>query len=256
MKEISYLFAQGVTPRQIRRGTVPKKLMRDKNTKKAIIAYNIIIMMAVVSQPTVALDFSRVWLQRVSQNYLMYNGIKNNESGFFTVAPTDPTLVLWKAAIESFKNSQDNVDANVPDAVETRGIRWKALMKMNRKIRSYVQGIVDDNLESAELIVADAHMVLVIHQGRGKNVFSASSNKTGSIELQGAVKSKRQCTEWEICLDPTDPANWNVMRVPPTLAAETEITGLESGKDYYVRSRVITNMGPDEWSPVIKVRVK
>ncbi len=255
-KEISYLLARGVTRRQIRRGTVPEKLTRSKKTKRAIIAYNIIIMMAVVDQPTVALDFSKVWLERVSQNYLMYNGIKNNESGFFTPVPADPTLSVWKTAIDAFKDSQDDVDAEVKDAVKTRAIKWRAVMKLNRKMRAYVQGIVDDNLESAELIASDAHMVLVERKGRDKNVFTATSTKTGIIDMKGVVKSQRQCTDWAICSDPTDPANWNLVRVRPTLAAETSIKDLMSGKEYYVRSAVITKDGPEEWSPVICVRVK
>jgi len=250
-KEINYLLAQGVTLRQMRRKTIPK---RFKYSKKTIQTISMMVMN--VKQAKVALDFSNVWLERVVQNYLMFEGIKANASGFFAPPPADPTLILWEPAIKDFEVAQEGVLQNLPDAVKIRDDKWRIVMKMNRKVRNYVQGIVDENPEQAAIIVADAHMKLIVPKGSAKRVPSATSTIPGSIELQGAVKYKRQAIEWEISTDPTDPKLWNVLRVPPTLASETTITGLVSEKWYYTHFRIISKDGPEEWSEMIKVWVK
>jgi len=250
-KEINYLLVRGVTLRQMRRGTIPK---RFGYSRKMVQAITMIVMN--VKQTTVALDFSKVWLERVSQNYLMFNGIKNNECGLFTPPPADPTLILWEPAIKDFAIAEENVIANLPDAVKIREDKWRALMKMNRKIRTYVQGIVDEFPEQAAIIVADAHMKLVVPKGGNKRVPAATSTTPGSIELQGSVKYGRQAIEWEISTDPSDPKLWNVLRVPPTLASQTTITGLVSEKWYYTHFRIISKYGPEEWSEIRKVWVK
>ena len=250
-KEINYLLARGVTLRQMRRGTIPK---RFKCSKKMIQTISMMVMN--VKQTKVALDFSNVWLERVVQNYLMFEGIKANASGSFTPPPADPTLILWEPAIKDLEVAQEGVLADLPGAVENRDDKWRFVMKMNRKIRTYVQGIVDENPEQAAIIVADAHMKLVVPKGKSKKIPSAVSNSPSSVELQGAVKYTRQAIEWEISTDTSDPKLWNVLRVPPTLASQTTITGLVSEKWYYTHFRIISKDGPEEWSVVIKVWVK
>jgi hypothetical protein len=216
----------------------------------------VFLLAVVVKMPVVSFNFSGDWNSRINLLYLNYNGLDANVHGHFTPAISKPTMVVYKKAIDDLKDAYDDDLAGEPNAAETLMMRWRAILIMTRQVCSYVANLCYEKPEQTAEICGDCHLEYYISQGRDKNVCGCKSEVPGEIEATGVVRYQRQCTDWEICLDPKDPKNWLLIKVPPTIAAETVIKGLTSGVEYYVRSRVCGKNGPEEWSEIICIRVK
>ena len=225
-----------------------RKMKRNK--------YEMIFAGVIVKTPGIALDFSNVWLTRIEQLKLTYQGLKDDVSHYFTPAPINPTLPDLLAAITALSNAQFAVHQNEAGGVGVRDAAWKVALKLAKRIRNYVFDICDDDPEHALEISQEAHLVYFLRKGREKQVPSATSKISCEIELCGHTKKTRVCTDWQICEDPSKESNWLLIKVFPTSAAKTTVKDVISDKDYYTRSCMITKDGPEPWETVIKVKVK
>jgi hypothetical protein len=233
-------------------GEVPLDLRYKYSPNPQVIFVNAMI----VKTPIIALDFSNVWLERVEQLQLTYTGLKDNVSGYFTPAPSNPTLPNLLIAITDFSDAQFAVDSNVAGAVPLRDAKWKAVKKMAIRIRNYVFDIADDKPDHAAEIAQEANMVYFVREGRENQKPGAKSEAPGEVEILGSTRKTRVCTDYQICKDPKDEKNWLLIKVFPTSAAHTKVVGLEWDVDYFTRSCIITKDGPEPWEPVIPVRTK
>jgi hypothetical protein len=216
----------------------------------------VIVMAVVVKIPKIFFGFSDDWSGRIEMLYLNYKGLDDNVHGHFTVAIAKPTMVNYKKAIDDLKDAYDSDLAGDPGAAETLMMRWRAILIMARQVCNYVADLCSDKPEQTAEICVDCYLEFFISQGRDKNKFTVTSEVPGEAECLGSVRYQRQCTDWEVCLDPKDPKNWLLIKIPPTIAAETTVKGLTSGVEYYFRSRVCGKNGPEEWSEIICVRIK
>ena len=234
------------------KGTVPKNLKYLYSPKKRVLFINASLTPAIV----VVLKFPTKWLERQKKLHEIYDGIHTDEHGFFATGPTDPTLPNFLIMVNNFDDAMRDVAIKKPNAVDNRKPIWYTAYEGAQGLCNYVQKLCRLDPANAETMAADAHMVIKGKGHHGKQKITGASTRTGEVDLKGLVQYRRQATEWVFCGDLGDPANWNLVRVPPTLAAETTITGLISGKEYYFKSRVISKYGPGQWSDVITVRVK
>ena len=243
MKDILYVQVKG---------TVPKNLKYLYSPKKRVLFVNTMLTPKI----TVVLKMPTKWLERQKKLREIYDGIHNDEHHFFTTAPSDPSLADYLTMVTNFDTAMRAVANKEINAVDNRLPIWNIGYDGAQGLRRYVEKLCRLDPANAITIAADAHMEIKGSSHHGKQKMTGSSTRTGEVDLKGLVQYTRQATEWVYCADLGDPANWNLVRVPPTLAAETTITGLMSGKEYFFKSRVISKFGPSEWSDVITVRVK
>ncbi len=246
----------GITLAQVRRGVLPKQYRHDKKIVEAFAMLHFLLSLIVVKHPRVALDMPADMLGKIESMFLTFAGITDNVHGWFATLPADPTPPQFKTILTTFGDCQKDVLAKVPGAKNARDAAYSAALLATQSWQNYVQRLCNLNPDHAKEIAGDAHMILNIVKGREKNDCTATSTLEGQVELGGIVRCNRQATDWEMSTDPTDPLKWYVTKIPPTLAANTIVTGITSNAIMYFRSRVILMEGPQEWSVVIKVRVK
>lgn len=113
----------------------------------------------------------------------------------------------------------------------------------------YVESIANDPVNagttSPDTIILSAGMGVRDFSLRQKQGFGVKhGNVSGSVDLTGPSVD-RGSHEWQYSADPSNPNNW--VDAESTVRASTTIGGLEIGKRYYFRHRLVTPDGLTEW---------
>ena len=179
-----------------------------------------------------------------------------NEGGYFTPGPATPTLAAFEALIADLTQFEQDVQDNKDHAVENRDAKWSETYIALRGLISYVYFLCCAKPSLAVQIASEADMRLNIIKGKVKQQFTAKSVNETEIEITGHLKKQGQFNDWQVCLDPSKPENWLLIKVTPTRVAKTTVTGLTSGSYYYVRHMAINAGEPNVWTEPIRVKVK
>ena len=62
--------------------------------------------------------------------------------------------------------------------------------------------------------------------------------------------------EWNISRDPSDPASWDLVKLPITLISKLTVTDLQRGEVVYFRHRITNKDATFDWDGPIDVTVK
>ncbi len=250
-EKVKFVYSHGTRQKRFRGHLAPGQVVVLISDRAPVIVAAVIIKI-----PKIGFNLPNSWSGKLEKLYLNYKGLKDDVHGHFTPGPTNPTLANYKAAIDAMKDAYDDDCADVPNSAETLQLKWKIVQRMKRKIVGYVADLCDDNPDEAGEICGDCFLDYSVPMGSEKQIWSATSTSPGVVELTGIVKYGYQCTDWEVCLDPTDPNSWKELKIPPTLAANTTVKNLASKRTYYFRSRVCGKDGPEDWAEIIPVEVK
>ena len=122
-----------------------------------------------------------------------------------------------------------------------------------QQLKSYVQNIVDANVENGASIIASAGFAVRKSATRVPRVFAAKPGKvSGTAALVAAPAAKRSAYEWEYSTD--GGKTWVV--TPSTLQAKSTIVGLTPGSTVVFRYRAVTKTGEGDWSQVVSLIIK
>ena len=111
------------------------------------------------------------------------------------------------------------------------------------------------NPAECEEIALGAGMHIKKSGSINKQNFTATSSKTGQIELGSKVKADRCAHEWQCTTSPTDPLGWYAKIIDPTLQGKTIATGFKPGTMVYCRHRSILKDGCTDWDQIIAVLI-
>jgi hypothetical protein len=155
----------------------------------------------------------------------------------------DPDITDFKLHIEEL-NDAAAAFINRTASKTTRDIKQSAVVADIRKLKLYVQRLVDASPEQAAVIANYACMKLKVFHKKQKEVFRAKNNMLpGVIDLFAAGGPRGSFHEW--CMS-TDKITWT--ELTSTVKGKTQVTGLESISAYYFRHRITTpKEGKGDW---------
>jgi hypothetical protein len=229
----------------------------SRKLRKQLQHAKVMLMWALVTKhPSVICDIPDAWNDRAPRLVTIYDKMLENEGGYFTPPPSNPTLAAFKTLIDELKGYIQEMEELKPNAKQNRDAKWDEIFIAVRNLTSYVQSLCRNMPAHAQQIAGEAAMRLKVSQGRLPQGYTAKSTVDGQIEITGSIRKQHQINDWQVCLDPSDPKNWLLIKVRPSGAAKTIITGLESGKYYYVRHMAIVAGEEPYWEEPIRVKVK
>ncbi len=162
--------------------------------------------------------------------------------------PSPPILLSTlqsQAAALAAANTQVRTGARGSAAAE-RDLADKLLRKSLRRMRDYVQSIVDDDPLSALAIALSAGMLLKRKGKFDKPPLDATPTTfPGEIALDAKAGEGNVFYEWTMS---TDRNTWTSL--PSTSVSKTTVTGLTAGVRYYFRVR-ISGQNPVDWCEAV-----
>lgn len=136
------------------------------------------------------------------------------------------------------------------------GTAHTAAMEQNRELLENLLNSLGHHVEDVANDVVNAETgarTIILSAGMNVKDFSAHQKQTfgvkhgrisGSVALTGS-SINRGSHEWQYSTDPSNSNNW--IDAEPTVRASTTINGLEVGKRYYFRHRILNPEGLTEW---------
>jgi hypothetical protein len=132
-------------------------------------------------------------------------------------------------------------------AAAARNAQFVQVWSRLEQLKSYVQGLADQSLESAAVIIETAGMNVKKSSGHGRALFKVVPGPNpGTVKVFGAREKTRASYEWQYSLDGI---TW--LTGAWTVKASAVITGLEQGKKYLFRFRTATSAGMSNFSQVL-----
>lgn len=163
----------------------------------------------------------------------------------------DPPLEDVERAIAAFQDAGVAARSLTRGTVADRNAKQGWLETLLVGLRIYVERIANANPSHAAEIVTSASMFLRGDRRRGKLPFVVKKGKLpGAAELWVKVEHKRAGYHWQMSVD--GGKTW--IGLPPGNKGNTTVEGLESGRVYLFRFRVVTKDGPRDWSEPVEYR--
>jgi len=269
MKKINELLAQGVTPRQIRRGTVPKRYIRGKKRREKLDELKT-LMLTVATVPIISISlpvivhvpqlvFGRVTKiqSRIDKMNGMHAGLVNPDySALFTPQPTNPTPVQFLGFITDYINA-DNAVKDKTGTVEERDAAWRvAYVQGVRAIIDYGNGLFRAHPELAPQIAHALGLKLKEYTVPDVDDFTVKYLRFGTVELQSKIKGKQCIFQWQASTTPLDQASWFTVDIPPTFECKTTVENLTEGKWFFRLRKIYRKGNVGAWFPPINCMVK
>jgi hypothetical protein len=161
----------------------------------------------------------------------------------------NPPLVKVTNATAALQNAFNLAQGAGPVQTATMNQNRALLETLLIALGHYVEDIANDPVNSstgADAIILSAGMDLKSFSPHQKQTFSVSvGGIPGTVDLTGE-SVKRGSHEWQYSLDPANASGW--VNAIPTVQAATTISGLEIGKRYYFRHRIVAIDGPTDWN--------
>ncbi len=168
-------------------------------------------------------------------------------------ASPNPTLATLTAASTDLSSAEASAISRVKGAVAIRNEKRTALVTLLKQEASYVQHIVDGNVENGVSIIEGAGMAVRKTAVRKPKAFGVVAGPvSGSAKLVTKSAGARASYEWQYSTD--GGKTW--VAAPGTLQAKTVIMGLTPGGTVQFRYRALTKTGEGDWSQVVQLIVK
>ena len=160
----------------------------------------------------------------------------------FFPSPT-PALSGVQASIDTLRAAQLATTNRAPGSTGARNRALAALLRDLHMLRGYVQMIADMNPDKAVSIIVSAGFAVKKPADRHKPGFEVRDGRlSGQARLIALSQGKRVCYRWQISTDGV-----TFTDLPMTLAAKTQVEGLEAAKRYWFRFAVVTKNGQGNW---------
>jgi hypothetical protein len=195
----------------------------------------------------VALAFPTRVVALIDQAKAVVQGLTGNQS----LSQPDPSISNLNTAIADLEAAQLAVHARTPGAVATRDAKRAALVALLRRLKTYVQHVVDGvTPEQAVALIHSVGMGVKRVPVHGKQVFSVKHGKvSGSVAIEAPSVRAHTAYEWESSSD--GGKTW--LPLPPTTRSKTVVTGLQPGASYSFRSRAVVKSGPTDWTQPLAI---
>jgi hypothetical protein len=160
-----------------------------------------------------------------------------------------PGLTVIRQHITNLRTTAKLAKGGGPAATQNRNVARGQLRSDMRQLKEGVQASADANLERAAAIIEGAGFKVAKRAPRAKQAIAARYGKAPGIVVVVAKAVGRKATYyWEMS---TDQAKWSDL--PPTMVAQTTVTGLTPTTVYYFRVRTLTRAGMSDWSVVASI---
>jgi hypothetical protein len=155
-----------------------------------------------------------------------------------------PSLAVVQAAIDKLREAEAAGLSLMAGLKAARNVELGALTSLLRGLKAYVEGVADDNPESAATIIESAGMSVAARATLVKAVLAVLRGRvSGSVRLVVRAVAKVARYEWQ--LSENGGKTW--VNLPTTMKASTTVTGLVPGRTYWFRFRAVTRRAAGDW---------
>jgi hypothetical protein len=164
-----------------------------------------------------------------------------------------PPLAKVLAAAQALDEAQTKSQSGAKGLADARNAKRRVLDNLLDRLRAYVEGVANDDPEQGPAIVESAGMDLVTRSHPQRPAFGATwGDVSGTVKLRVKAGPKGSRYEWQMSTDAGE--TW--IDLPSTMQARTLVAGLEPGKTYWFRHRILTRKGQGDWSGAISLLVR
>jgi hypothetical protein len=265
MKTLNFLISQGVTARQIRRGTIPKRYRKNKAMMKDVLWVNIILMTLQQGDlshvPIVVIKFPEDHPGIIMKAQSIHDAMGTSTwmSGITDIADI---LSDYQDDITEYTALEGKAQLRLPGAVGARDtFSTTFVSETSEALRLIVQGVVKTNKTHAVEIARSCDMDIKAPGGKSASEWNVTHGETsGSVEIAGSIKgykTNRYSFQWQMTRDLSDEESWFTKAnfIDPTLQMTTQVKGLKLKETVWFRFRIILKDGPTEWSEPIGIDI-
>jgi hypothetical protein len=170
-------------------------------------------------------------------------------TGLFTAPPV--ALSVVQTHVTALETAQTATKSRAPGSIATRDAAIKVVREDAKQLHGYVQQLANANPTEAANIAADAAMTVRKLAAHVKHDLTVKQGVSGTIHVMAKSVKGARSHEWQYSSD--GGKTWT--NAPPTAQAHATIDNLPPGTLMHFRQRVITRLGPGDWSPAISMAV-
>jgi hypothetical protein len=154
-----------------------------------------------------------------------------------------PPLASVQAAVDRLAEAEAAALSLTRGLKEARNEAHTALMGLLTRLKAYVQGVADENPDSAASIIESAAMSVAARTSKPKPALAVYPGRvSGAVRLVAKAAAKVASYEWQLSHDGGQ--TWTDL--PTTLQAKTTVSGLVPGKTIWLRMRAATRSGASD----------
>jgi hypothetical protein len=155
-----------------------------------------------------------------------------------------PSLTTVQAAIDRLAEAEVAALSMTAGLKQARNSARAALVSLLHRLKAYVQGVADENPDSAASIIESAALSVVARSNKAKAALAVvRGGVSGSVRLVAKAVAKVALYEWQLSRDAGN--TW--VDLPKTVQAKTTVSGLSPGMTYGFRFRAFTRPGAGDW---------
>ena len=201
-----------------------------------------------IHHAVVALTIPKVIAQLIALAQAIVQAMTNNKATFPTPSPALATVT---ADTNSLVSAQTVVASRIKGAVAIRDEKRLTLVSDLHQLEAYVQQLMNLSPEEATSIAEAAGMsVRKPRTATQKSPLTIKQIVSGSVKLVAKAAQGGQSNEWQYSLDGK---TWTY--APPSTAAKTLVTGLQTGVLTHFRHRAVTKAGALDWTQPVSMLV-
>jgi hypothetical protein len=169
-----------------------------------------------------------------------------------------PPLAKVEAAAQALDVAQTTAQVGAKGLADKRNAARATLSNLLEQLRAYVEGVANENLESAVSIIESAAMNAVLPRYPELAPFRVKLGKLPrTVDLACKAGPKGCGYLWQMSTDGGE--TWTDL--PQTKQARTTVPGLVPGKTYWFRHRLLLRAGGQtsrstDWSDKISIVVR
>ena len=164
-----------------------------------------------------------------------------------------PPLAKVKAAIDALGDAETKAMYAGGNSKSDRDLQWRRVKLLMDGLKTYVEGVANEDLEHAETIITSAGMHVVVTHRPSKSVLAVFQGRvSGTVRLVAKMIAKECTYYWQMSAD--GGKTW--INLTPTVQTETMVEDLEPGKTYQFRLRGLTNKLSTVWCDPVPFLVK
>ncbi|HXN30789.1 MAG TPA: fibronectin type III domain-containing protein, partial [Polyangiaceae bacterium] len=164
-----------------------------------------------------------------------------------------PTFAKVTAAIDALRQAEAVSQSRMRGTVEVRNGARRELSSLLTRLKAYVQGVADDDPDSAVTIIESAGMSVQPKGPKAKPLLAARNGSVhGTVLLAVKAAAKLATYVWQMSED--GDRTW--VDLPQTLQAKTKVSNLVPGRTYWFRYRALTRGGTSDASDPVSIIVQ
>jgi hypothetical protein len=181
------------------------------------------------------------------------DGIVQRMTGNSWFPDPSPPLAVVASAVAELRDAQVTTESRTRGTAAARNEKLKTVVDLLMRLKGYVQGVANDNPESAAAIIESAGMSVKKPTAFVRPPFSVKQGPTsGSVVLMARSAGDRCCHQWQSSSD----GGKTFRSAPLTQQGRTVIDGFTPGQTVLFRHRPVTIHGEGEWNDPIALVIR